>query len=102
MTPDERWAESLGDDVGQNWALLPWGAVSSVVAVMSWSEAQKHSGGSWRTKSTAHHFGKMVGHGVKHMRGQVLDDESGMPSLAHAAARALMCLGVHLAEDAEG
>ncbi len=99
MTPDERWRESLGDDVQADWALLPWRAVACVVSVMSWSEQQKHSGGDWRTRSVPHHFGKMVGHAVKHMGGQEMDEESGLPSLAHAAARALMCCGVYLERE---
>ena len=94
MTPDERWKSSLGADLKPDWSLVPWEGLAQVVAVMSWSEAQKHSGGEWQTKTAAYHAGKAIGHTVAHLRGKVTDDESGLPSLAHAAARALMACGV--------
>ena len=96
VSKEELWRQSMGA-VKPDWGLLPWEGVVEVARVMAWSEARKHSGGDWRTRSVRHHAGKAVGHIVSHITGHELDDESGLPSLAHAAARALMCVGVYVA-----
>lgn len=72
--------------------LLPIGGLFAVAEVMAYG-ARKYGERNWQ--SGIQHS-KLVGsclrHVFKRLRGEVLDDESGLPHLAHAAANLLMVL----------
>jgi hypothetical protein len=73
-------------------------ALAEVDRVIGGSQS-KHPNQRWRTYSAKHHQGKMLGHVGKFLTGERNDQESGLPHLAHMAARALMLLAIALEED---
>jgi hypothetical protein len=50
----------------------------------------------WRTQSVEYHLEKVHTHIMAHKHGILRDPETKFPSLAHAAARLLMALEIHL------
>jgi hypothetical protein len=77
------------------WDLLPLGAVSAVVDVLTYG-ARKYAPDNWRLvpDTRARYFAAAMRHVVAWKRGERLDAESGLPHLAHAACCLLFILEV--------
>lgn len=65
--------------------LMPWQALDAVAAVLTFG-ARKYTDNGWRTVpgGRARYFAAGVRHCVAFARGQRMDPESGLPTLAHA------------------
>jgi hypothetical protein len=74
------------DDGKPDWSLLPLDAIEEVVKVMSFG-AKKYTRDGWRSVPNAEdrYLAAMFRHIRAHRSGEELDDESGLPHLAHAA-----------------
>jgi hypothetical protein len=75
------------DDGGKpRWDLLPFEALSHVVDVLTFG-AKKYAPDNWRQVDgwRWRYFRAGLGHLVAWWRGEKLDQESGLPHLAHAA-----------------
>jgi len=77
-------------------ALLPMNALWEVARVLTFGPSKGYSDFGWREKDICYHADAALRHLVAHLRGEVLDLESGLPALAHAAARVLMMLALSL------
>lgn len=88
-------AGSKHDAEKARWDLLPLGAVSAVVDVLTYG-AKKYAPDNWRLVSDARtrYFAAAMRHVVAWKRGERLDAESGLPHLAHAACCLLFILEV--------
>lgn len=74
--------------------LLPVSALVAVAAVLTYG-ARKYQPNNWRKcPSRARYAGALLRHLFARMRGEVLDSESGLPHLAHAATNALFLLAL--------
>lgn len=80
----------------ERWDLLPWSGLRAVVQVLTfYSTAEETAASSaWRNIEgwRARHFASLMRHLWAWMRGERRDSESGLPHLAHAAARVLFLL----------
>lgn len=88
------------DDAGKRpRSLLPWRAAGIVVDVLAFG-AKKYGAEDWRLVHGAdvRYFDAAIRHLDKYRRGEWLDDESGLPHLAHAACCALFILELAVAE----
>lgn len=73
-------------DAGKaRWDLLPWEELSQVVDVLTYG-AQKYAPENWKHVAGPEnrYFAAAMRHLIAHRRGDLLDDESGLPHLAHA------------------
>jgi hypothetical protein len=81
-------------DTGKDrWDLLPLGLVTHIVKVFTFG-AQKYAPNSWQNLPDGYNRYKaaLFRHIVKHEDGEIYDNESGLPHLAHAAWNALVLL----------
>jgi hypothetical protein len=89
--------------------LLPWAALRSIAAVMTWAVDVKARGkrayqvGNWRfvPDAEARYIDAATRHLERHQEGEELDDESGLPHMAHYACDAVMALWHHLKNKGE-
>lgn len=74
------------DDGKAGWNLIPWSALREVVAVLDYG-AQKYAPDNWRKVPDARrrYHNAAMRHLVASFEGEVVDQESGLPHLAHAA-----------------
>lgn len=81
------------DSQKNRWDLLPFGALESVVRVLTFGAA-KYSAGNWRHVDDwqSRYFAAALRHLVAYEQGEVTDPESGLPHLAHAICCALFML----------
>jgi hypothetical protein len=83
------------DDGKPRWDLLPFDAVNDVAVVLDYG-ARKYAARNWE-KGLRH--GRLLAAALRHLgawgMGRDLDDESGLPHLAHAACCVLMLLALH-------
>ena len=82
------------------WSEMPWPELELVCRACNFGNA-KYTPGSWREnvrQSPDLFFDALVRHYVARRRGEVCDQESGLPHLAHLALGALYLLSL----DAEG
>lgn len=87
-------------DAGKlRWSLLPWGAVRSVVDVLT-RGAIKYAPDNWRKVEDwrARYHDAMVRHVTAWHLGEKYDDEWGLPHLAHAACCCLFLLALDVDE----
>ncbi len=81
-------------DAGKpRWSLLPWQAVARVVEVLEYG-ARKYAVDNWRLVPDARrrYFDAAQRHLLAWWGGELVDAESGLPHLAHAACCALFLL----------
>jgi hypothetical protein len=71
-------------------------ALWAVAQVMSFGSTKGYDDEGWRGRSIIYHADAAFRHLVAHLRGEDIDQESGLPALAHAAARVLMMLALSL------
>ncbi len=71
-------------------------ALDAVERVARWAQEGKHPGPKWATQTTEHQAGKLVKHLGYGLCGDTQDEDTGEHPYAHAAARALMLLGLVL------
>jgi hypothetical protein len=90
-------------DVGKlRWDLLPWPAVEAVVEVLTWGADMRRTRGEDEREAClapdarAKNFASLQRHLAAWLRGERTDPETGLPTLAHAAARALFLLALDL------
>lgn len=79
-------SESRKDDQGKmRWSLLPLGPLENVVAVLNIGAA-KYGAGNWQNLDDFkdRYLDAAMRHIVAWRRGEKLDRDSGLPSLAHA------------------
>ena len=82
------------DDQGKDrWDLLPLGLVQHVVQVFTFG-ATKYAPDTWQHVENGYDRYKaaLFRHLVKHESGEICDEESGLPHLAHAAWNALVLI----------
>lgn len=82
------------DDAGKlPYDLLPWGAVSQVVAVLQYG-AKKYAPDNWRQVKDwrRRYFSAACRHLISWVTGEKLDPETGLHHLAHAACCVLFML----------
>jgi hypothetical protein len=79
------------------WDCLPWPAIESVVAVLTFG-ANTYGAWSWLTVPDARsrYFAAAQRHLAAWIRGEKTDEESGLPTLAHAACDVLFLLALDL------
>lgn len=65
------------------WDLLPWASVEPIVQVLTYG-AKKYSDNSWQKVESFRYKGALYRHLVAFEKGELVDDESGLPHLAHA------------------
>jgi len=85
---------SAKDSSGKRrWTLVPWSALGEVVDVLMFG-AGKYSDHGWKTVVDGErvYLDAALRHLSAHMEGRMLDDESGLPHLAHAATDVLIAL----------
>lgn len=90
--------EGRKDDNGKpRWDLLPLGATSAVVDVLTHG-AVKYAPDNWRKvpEPKRRYFAAALRHLVAYWRGEKLDPDSGKPHLAHAACCLLFLLEFEL------
>lgn len=76
--------------------LLPSDALLAVASVLG-DGAAEHGARAWeRGRSFSTDYGPLLRHLFAWWRGEDLDPKSGHPHLAHAAARVLILLALHL------
>ncbi len=70
--------------------LMPWRGVASVIDVLTFG-ARKYAPRSWASVPDGYrrYFAALLRHLWARARGEVVDPESGLPHLAHAACNAL-------------
>ena len=95
-------SEGLKFDAGKaRWDLLPFAALNQVAQVMTFG-AGKYGD---RNYEKGMKWGRLLGAALRHLskwaRGMRMDDESGLPHLAHAAACCLMLLALTLEASEE-
>ena len=86
MIPGEREETGVKHDADKpRWDLLPLGATEDVVKVLTFG-AKKYAPDNWRYVDDAQnrYYAAAMRHLTSHRMGQRLDDESGLPHLAHA------------------
>lgn len=71
--------------------LLPPSAILSVGRVLTYG-AEKYAPGNWRGVESHRYISACLRHVFAYMGGERVDDESGMPHLAHAACCLLFVL----------
>ena len=81
--------------------LVPMDALWAVAQVMSFGSAKGYADEGWRGRSILYHADAALRHLGAHLRGEDIDQESGLPALAHAAARVMMMLDLFLAQQEE-
>lgn len=82
------------DDIGKDrWELLPIGPARAVVHVLMYG-AVKYGPDNWQHVPEARdrYFGAALRHLLAWREGQLVDPESGLPHLAHAACSLLFLL----------
>ena len=67
-------------------------AVAMVELVLEFGATADREPGEWKLRSDTEDLAAAIGHIVTHMRGRPVDDDSGLPHLAHAAARLALVL----------
>ena len=79
------------------WSLFVWDAAEVVVRVLEYG-AQKYAPRSWVAVPDGHerYLNAAVRHLVARMGGEVVDPESGLPHLGHAACSVLFALSLEL------
>lgn len=83
-----------GDKV--RWDLLPFDALEQVAMVATYG-AKKYAPKNWELgMSWSRMFGSIMRHLAARMRGEIMDPESGLPHLAHAAWNAMALLSYEL------
>lgn len=76
--------------------LLPMEAIREVAKVMSFG-AKKYAPNNWRGVEIQHYIGALLRHLATYMEGEeIIDEDSGLPTLAHLACDALFILDLHL------
>ncbi|MEN6536486.1 MAG: dATP/dGTP diphosphohydrolase domain-containing protein [Bryobacteraceae bacterium] len=77
------------DGEKDRWDLLPLGVLRQVVKVLTFG-SKKYADDNWKKVDRAEnrYFAAMMRHLYAHRSGEYLDDESGLPHIAHA----LCCL----------
>lgn len=94
------------DEGKPDFTLIPQVALQCVAKVLTLG-AKKYSAYNWKNSIPGERDRKtrllasVLRHINAHLRGEVLDDESGLPHLAHAASTILMVLELQLEEHSE-
>ncbi|MDI6780826.1 MAG: DUF5664 domain-containing protein [bacterium] len=73
------------------WDLLPWTAIEQVVDVMNYG-ATKYGEESWKGVESKRYFAAAMRHLVAYEKGEIIDKESEIHHLAHAACNVLFML----------
>lgn len=84
------------DDAGKpRWSLIPDRAMEDVVKVLTYG-ARKYGDDNWREVEDGprRYYDAAMRHVVAHRQGIRLDDESGLPHLAHAVASLLFIMAL--------
>jgi hypothetical protein len=83
-----------------DWSLMPWDALGPVVDVLMFG-AEKYGPESWRDVPDAprRYWSAAQRHLIAHIQGEMSDEESGLPHLAHAACCVLFLLGLEVRRD---
>ena len=84
------------DDAGKpRWSLIPTQALEDVVKVLTYG-ARKYGDDNWREVEDGprRYYDAAMRHVVAHRQGIRLDDESGLPHLAHAVASLLFIMAL--------
>ena len=88
------------DDGKPRWDLLPFAEIEEVVKVLTYG-ARRYGDHNWRQVENARdrYLAAALRHIVTHRQGARLDDESGMPHLAHAIASLLFIMALEHDDD---
>ncbi len=83
------------DDGKPRWDLLPFAEVEEVVKVLTYG-ARRYGDHNWRQVDNApnRYLAAALRHIAAHRQGARLDDESGLPHLAHAVASLLFIMAL--------
>jgi hypothetical protein len=74
---------------------VPVEGIAAALAVLGWAE-KKYSNKPWQSRgeTVEQHLLKAIGHLAASLTGKRTDEESGLSSIAHAAARLLIALSL--------
>ncbi len=72
--------------------LLPWAALRVVASVLTFGSKKHATDWGWRNISVDDHLDAAFRHLASHADGDLIDDESGLPHVAHAVCRMLFIL----------
>jgi hypothetical protein len=79
----------------RDWTLMPWSALEWVVKVLEHGE-QKYERDNWQQVDNGRqrYLAAAFRHLIAHTKGERLDEESGLPHLAHACCCLLFLLHI--------
>lgn len=81
------------DQGKSTWHLMPWGPLHSVLAALEMG-VEKYGAFNWQKVDHGYtrYSNAAMRHMISHMEGEYLDQESGLPHLAHAACNCLFAM----------
>lgn len=90
---DSDYNEKKFDQGKRRWNLFPFGSAEEIVKILEFG-AEKYSANSWQELPNAEerYFEACMRHMVAIQKGEDVDQESGMPHLAHAGCNILFLL----------
>lgn len=93
MTPDPPAHDGKADHGKLPYHLLPWKPVEHIVAVLDYG-ARKYTPEGWRgvPRKRDRYFSAAIRHLVAFWTGELVDPESGLPHLAHAACNIIFLM----------
>lgn len=74
------------------WDILDWESVEQVVKVLTYGAAKYPSSDNWKKIKKHRYVAASFRHMVAYMKGERVDVESGLPTLAHAVANLLFIM----------
>lgn len=84
----------------RDWSLLPWGAIEEVVKVLEFGAA-KYGRENWKMVDRSRYLKALLRHVVDYARGERIDTESKLPTLAHVGANVLFLLHLDSASSVQ-
>lgn len=80
--------ETKYDGGKPRWNLVPMKELEGVAKVMTFG-ANKYADDGWKRVSKDRYVAALMRHVVAYMSGEIIDDESGLPHMAHVMTNAL-------------
>jgi len=79
------------DDDKLRWDLLPFDAIEEIVKIMTFG-AKKYAPNNWQKVDADRYIAALMRHLVAHLKGEKLDQESGILHLSHIACNIIFLI----------